>query len=104
MEVEYLEKTLSILEDKNININSKFLKFEELILFCDSNIKIINNIIVDEKYSYCLINITDYFGKNIKLEDENNSKKIMRYREWLQDNFFSSKATKKEKFDNIINE
>ncbi|CAG8544267.1 9756_t:CDS:1, partial [Scutellospora calospora] len=80
MQVEYLEKTLSALEDKNTNINSKFLKFEKLMMYCDSNAKIMNKMILDDNYSYRLINITDYFGRNIKSEDENNSRKIMRYR------------------------
>ncbi|CAG8437662.1 8296_t:CDS:1 [Scutellospora calospora] len=60
--------------------------------------------ILDKNYSYRLINITDYFGRNIKTEDENNSRKIMRYRKWLEDNFFSDKAMEKKEFDNIIHE
>ncbi|CAG8751613.1 24749_t:CDS:2 [Cetraspora pellucida] len=96
MELEYIKENLFIIEDKDIKIDVKVLEFEKIISCCNSDSNLLNEIILNEDLLNHLIDATDLFGKDIKYGPKDIT--VIKYREWLDNNFFSEIATKKKMF------
>ncbi|CAG8610288.1 13069_t:CDS:1, partial [Cetraspora pellucida] len=102
MQTDFLENTLFTLEDVNKDLNAKLIIFEEFMIYCNSNSKAVIKL-KNEVYSTRLIDISDYFGKNIGIKDKIVNNRIIKYREWIESKIFSKTFEQKE-FDRIINE